>query len=52
MKNGKRPTVAQKKLMQERNLNPADWLTVKDTSTELVIVNRWSDKTMKTIPKE
>ena len=52
MKNGKRPTVAQMKLMQKWGMNPNDWLTVKDTSTELVVVNRWSDKTVKTIHKE
>lgn len=51
MKNGRRPTVAQKKLMQEWHLNPADWLVVKDTSEEMVVVNRYSDKTTKTIPK-
>lgn len=51
MKHGKRPTVAQKKLMQQWGLNAADWLVVKDTSEEMVVVNRWSDKTIKTIIK-
>lgn len=49
IKNGKRPTVAQKKLMKEWRLNPDNWLVVKATSTETVFVNRWSGKT-KTIP--
>lgn len=51
MKHGKKPTVAQKKLMQEWRMNPADWLVVKDTSEEMVVVNRWSDMTTKTIIK-
>lgn len=52
MKHGKRPSVRQKKLMQERNLNPADWLVTKDTTEMMVIVNRWSDKTVKYVMKE
>lgn len=52
MKHGKRPTVAQKKLMQQWGLNAADWLVVKDTPGEMVVVHRHSDKTTKTIPKE
>lgn len=52
MKHGRKPTVAQCKLMQKKGLNHADWLVVKDTPTEMVLVNRWSDKTTKTIYKE
>ena len=51
MKHGKTPTRSQKKTLEGLRLNPADWLVVKDTPSELVIVNRWSDKTVKTIPK-
>lgn len=40
MKNGKKPTLAQKKLLQEQGLVPGNWLIVKDTSEEMVIVSR------------
>lgn len=40
MKNGKRPTVKQKKLMTSNKLNYNDYLVVKDTSTEMVVVHR------------
>lgn len=51
MKNGKRPTKKQCELMQRWRLNAEDWLVVKDTSEEMVIVHRLSDKTTKIIPK-
>lgn len=51
MKNGKRPTVAQKRLMAEWHLNPADWLVSKDTPEKILLVHRHSDKTTKTLPK-
>ena len=51
MKNGKRPSVRQKKLMAAWGLNPADWLVVKDTSTELELIHRNSDTTRRMIPK-
>lgn len=50
MKNGKRPTRAQKMLMTKHRLNYNNWLVVKDTSTEMVIVHRESGKT-RTIKK-
>jgi hypothetical protein len=40
MKNGKNPTVRQKKLIAQQQLNYEDWLVVKDTSTEMVVVRR------------
>ena len=40
MKNGKKPTAKQRKLMQKNALDPKEWLVCKDTSTELVIVHR------------
>jgi len=52
VKNGKRPTVKQMKLMQERHLNPADWLVTKDTSEEMHLVHRYSDSTKRIIQKE
>lgn len=51
MKHGKKPTVRQCKLIQSKRLNPADWLIVKDTPEEMVIVHRHSDTVTKTIPK-
>lgn len=40
MKNGKNPTNKQKQFLQSKRLNPDNWLVVKDTQTEIVIVNR------------
>ena len=51
MKHGKNPTVQQKKLMSSKKLNPSDWLVVKDTSTEMVLVHRHFDSTTKVIRK-
>ena len=45
LKNGKRPTVRQKKLMTQWHLNCDNWLVVKDTSTEMVIVHRDTGRT-------
>lgn len=52
MKNGKNPTVRQCKLMQRWGLNPSEWLVIKDTPSEMVVVHRHSEKTTKTIHKE
>ena len=51
MKHGKRPTREQKKLMQKWKMDPANWLVVKDTPSEMVLVHRYSDSTVKVIPK-
>lgn len=51
MKHGKRPTVQQRKLMTKWKLNSADWLVVKDTPEEMLLVHRHFDNRMKTIPK-
>lgn len=51
MKNGKKPTVAQRKYITNKGLNAENWLVVKDTPTEMVLIHRYSDKTTKTIPK-
>ena len=51
MKHGKKPTVRQSQLIKSMRLNPANWLVVKDTPEELVIVHRHSDRTVRTIPK-
>ena len=52
MKHGKKPSVAQKKLLQKWHLSPADWLIVKDTPEAMTLVHRFSDSTTKVIPKE
>ena len=51
MKNGKKPTREQRKLIEKWHLDAHDWLVVKDTPDEMWIVYRYSDKTMRTIPK-
>ena len=51
MKNGKKPTVAQCKLMTQWGLDYRNWLVVKDTPEQMVIVHRNSDKTMRIITK-
>ena len=40
MKNGKKPTLAQKKFLQGKGLVPENWLIVKDTPVELVVDSR------------
>ncbi|MDE8676423.1 DUF6906 family protein [Priestia aryabhattai] len=40
MKNGKRPSKAQKVRMSEEGLNPSEWLVVKNLPHKLEIVNR------------
>ena len=52
MKHGKKPTVAQRKLMQMWKLDPANWLVVKDTPAEMVLVHRHFDGKTRVIPKD
>lgn len=40
MKNGKLPTLAQKKILQSNGLDPDKWLVVKSTSVSMEIVSR------------
>ena len=51
MKAGKKPTVAQMKLMVKWKLDPTMWLVSKDTTTEMLLVHRHFDKVTKIIPK-
>ena len=51
MKHGKKPTVAQRKLMQKWKLKSEDWLVTKDTPDRMELVHRYSDRTTKTIHK-
>ncbi len=41
---GKRPTVNQSNFLRSKGLNPANWLIAKNTSTEMLIINRISKK--------
>ena len=40
MKGGKKPTREQRKAIQERGLNPEDWLVAKCPPGKLVLVHR------------
>ena len=40
MKNGKRPTLAQKKLLKAHGLDPDAWLVVKDQPDHIEIVKK------------
>ncbi|MBQ9250794.1 MAG: hypothetical protein IJ179_10580 [Oscillospiraceae bacterium] len=44
VKNGKKPTLKQKKLMRCHGLDPDAWLVTKDTTETLEVVNRVSLK--------
>ena len=45
MKHGKKPTRAQKILLKEHHLNPDNWLIVKHTTEELLVVHRYTSTT-------
>jgi hypothetical protein len=51
MKHGKNLTRSQKKFLQQWKLDPAVWLVVKDTTEQMELVHRYSDKTKRIIPK-
>ena len=51
MKHKVKPTRAQKELLREWGLDPGDWYVIKDTSTEMEVVHRYSDKTRRVIVK-
>ena len=51
MKQLKKPTREQRKLIQEQELNPAEWMIERDTTTEMVLVHRKNDNKKKIIPK-
>jgi hypothetical protein len=52
MKNGRKPTYNQRKLLERWRMDTRVWLVVKDTPSEMVVVHRHSDKTTRTIPKD
>ena len=51
VKHSKKPTRAQKLLLDRMRLNPADWLVSKDTPEYLLIVSRYSSTTTRMIMK-
>lgn len=51
MKNGKKPTLRQKKIMRASGLVPENWLVVKDLGSELHVVSRMSLKKIGGKPK-
>ena len=51
MKQGKRPTVAQRKQIEAQGLDPRDWLVAKDTPDEIVLVHRYCSTTTKRFAK-
>ena len=51
MKNGKKPSYTQRKLIEKWKLDAHVWLVVKDTPDEMHIVHRYSENTMRIIPK-
>jgi hypothetical protein len=44
LRHGKRPTRKQKIFIKSKRLNPENWLVVKDTDKEFVIVHKESGK--------
>lgn len=52
MKQLKKPTRAQKILIQKKRMNPADWMVERDTPELLVLVHRHFNNTRKIIHKE
>lgn len=45
MKHGRKPTKAQKIILKAYHLNPDNWLIVKNTPQELVVIHRYTDTT-------
>lgn len=50
MKNCKKLTNRQRKFLQGKNLNPTNWWLIKNTSTEMEVLNKISGK-LKVIKK-
>lgn len=51
MKHGKKPTVAQRKLLESKRFQAGNWLVVKDTPEEMVICHRHFDGNIRKIRK-
>ena len=52
MKNGKKPTYSQRKLIQQNGLNPEEWMVSKDTPSQMLLVHRNNQQIIKTVTKE
>lgn len=50
MRQGKRPTVRQKKFLKEMRLNPDNWLVISDDKFQMTVVHR-DTNTVKKIEK-
>lgn len=51
MKNPKKPTREQRKLIEHYGMDAHDWFVIKDTPAEMQIIHRDNEKTMRTIQK-
>lgn len=52
MKQLRKPTREQRKLIQSKRLKPEDWMVERDTSTETVLVHKHFNGTRRIIHKE
>ncbi len=52
VKHGKKPTVAQRKLLEEKRFQPGNWLIIKDTPEYMLIRHRYFDGNVRTIRKK
>ena len=52
MKQLKKPTREQRKLIQLKRLNPENWMVERDTPTEMVLVHKHFDNKTRTIKKD
>lgn len=52
MKQLRKPTREQRKLIQSKRLNPDNWMIERDTPTEMVLVHKRFDNKTRTIRKE
>lgn len=51
MKQLKKPTREQRKLIQSKRLNPDNWMVERDTTTEMVLVHKHFDNKKRIIKK-
>lgn len=51
MKQLKKPTREQRKLIQSKRLNPDNWMVERDTTTEMVLVHKHFDNKKRIILK-
>jgi hypothetical protein len=51
MKQGKKPSWTQRKVIEAFGLDAHDWLVSKDLADKMVLVHRHLDGVVKTIPK-